>query len=301
MVRKLVTVALAWHLVAATGSAQIVWVGGGPPLAVQGIHISKGRISVNVMVPVWGPFVGGVVRWTASEWDLRETYVPGRNARPKSPAIDLSGVDLDAGPPPWAKLYERERVLLPAVKDLGRRIEPSKQVPPPRLAAKPVVETPELEAKLEPVSEAKRLAALGIAAFRSREYGLAARRFQQAMDADPAVERGHFLWAQALVALGQFSDAVHAIGLGLARDRDWPNQPYRPRHELYADHPGDWQAHVQALEDAQARQPKNAGLLFLLAYQYWFDDRRPDAILLFHRVRPLVADPSLVDLFLNAK
>jgi hypothetical protein len=89
------------------------------------------------------------------------------------------------------------------------------------------------------------------------------------------------------------------IGLGLGLDPAWPRFPFRPRFDLYVDHPEDWQQHLALLENAQARQPHDVGYRFLLAHQRWFDDQRDDAVKLFRQTRPLVADPALVDLFLK--
>jgi hypothetical protein len=69
---------------------------------------------------------------------------------------------------------------------------------------------------------------------------------------------------------------------------------------LYLNQPDDWTRHLDQLEMTQQKQPQNAGYLFLLAYARWFDDDRVAALRLFREVRPLVADPALVDLFLKA-
>jgi tetratricopeptide (TPR) repeat protein len=142
------------------------------------------------------------------------------------------------------------------------------------------------------------LTALGVTAFNDKEYGLAAQRFQQALDADAAAARPHFLLGQAYIALGKFREAVQIIGVGLGKDPTWPRSDFRPGVDLYLN-PADWERHVVLLEQVQAAQPHQAGYLFLLAYARWFDDDRAAAIRLFREVRPLVADPRLVDLFLK--
>src|SRR5262245_41273607 len=118
------------------------------------------------------------------------------------PALDLSGVDLDVEPPPWAKDQELPRRGVPAVvqprpAEVAKRIEPPKQQvpPPPPKPPEPVQPQP------NPADEGARLAALGMAAFQEAAYGLAAHRFQQALNADPTTARPHFLLGQAYLAL----------------------------------------------------------------------------------------------------
>jgi hypothetical protein len=216
-----------------------------------------------------------------------------------APAVDLSGVDLDVVPPPWVKDQELPRRGVPAVQpkpaEVAKRIDPPKPEP---AAGKPKPPEPP-EPKLTAAEEAKRLAGMGELAFQNKEYGLAAHRFQQALEVDRDAARPHFLLGQAYLALGRFREAVQTIGLGLAKDPTWPSSHFRPRLSLYVDSPADWARHLGQLEATQQKQPHNAGYLFLLAYVRWFDDDRVTAIALFREVRPLVADPALVDLFLK--
>jgi hypothetical protein len=221
----------------------------------------------------------------------------GKSVRLPAPEVDLSGVDLDRGPPPWAKIVEPpKRELIPAPKpdEKVKPVEPLKDLPP-KLPAPDFAEP-----KANPIEEGLRLTTLGVAAFRGREYGLAARKFSQAIDVDPTASRAYFFLSESYFALGKYSDAVQMAGVGLGLDPAWPKSPFHPRFDLYGEHPEDWTQHLQRLEDARARQPNNAGYVFLLAQQRWFDEQREDAVRLFRRVRPLVADPALVDLFLKA-
>lgn len=234
------------------------------------------QISIQVVAPVLAP----PPRW------------------PFAP-VDLEGVDLDVVRPPWAPEQPRRGVpaVAPPAPEMAKRVEPKKEAPleKPAPIQPPMPQPP----PAKPDEESKRLIALGIAAFRDQEYGLAAQRFHQASEADPAAARPHFLLGQAYLALGKFREAVQTIGLGLGKDPAWPHGDFRPRFELYPLHPEDWPRHVSLLEDARDRQPQHAAYLFLLAYTYWFDDDRVRARRLFEELRPLVADPALVDLFLK--
>jgi hypothetical protein len=276
-----------------------------PGSYVGGFFVPRGRVIGTTSLG--GGYLAGSTVVPAvpfgAPYGLAETQIGvqviGRG-RSRSPAseVDLSGVDLDLGPPPWAKNVEpHKRELIPAKpapEEPVKRAEPLKDLPPK-------LPDPDFaKAKANPIEESLRLTTLGVAAFRGREYGLAARKFNQAIEADPTASRAYFFLSQAYFALGKYSDAVQMAGVGLGLDPAWPRSLFRPRFDLYGEHPDDWQQHLQRLEDARARQPNNAGYAFLLAQQRWFEDRREDAVRLFRQVRPLVADPALVDLFLKA-
>ena len=304
--RRLSFVLVMLALLAATGVSQAqLRVFPGTPFGP-----SRGRLVIT------GSFGNGYfaapILIPASEWGYPYVIVeprvsvrvitPAAAPRVLAPALDLSGIDLDVAPPPWAGEFERpkhepRRAPKPRPEEAAKRIEP---VPVKEAPARPKP-VDLLEPKADPIEEGQRLSMLGLAAFRSREYGLAARKFNQALDLDPAASRAHFFLGQAYFALGKYRDAVQAIGLGLGLDPAWPKNPFRPRFDLYLDHPEDWQRHLVLLEDTQARQPKDVGYMFLLAHQRWFDDQRDDAGKLFGQVRTLVADPTLVDLFLKTK
>jgi hypothetical protein len=289
-----------------------------PPVARRDtfVHPRRGRVVVSGFFGdgFFGPpVVYAPPGFTYSVIEPRfsvQVYAPPPFVPPRflGPPLDLSGVDLDVEAPRWARDAELPRRGVPAVVEPPRqpdrvaKIEPPKKenippAPPPVVApAKPKLLQPAPEAKL--VLGSLQLSALGVAAFKDEDYGLAAQRFQQALDADAAAARPHFLLGQAYLALGKFREAVQIIGVGLAKDPTWPRSDFRPRVELYMNE-ADWNRHLALLEQVQAGQPQNAGYLFLLAYVRWFDDDRATATRLFREVRPLVGDPGLVDLFLK--
>lgn len=299
-----------WRLLAMTALLAITGESHGQPRSLPGASpispgrfVPRGRIVVTGSVGggfVVGPgvrpvgFIGpcGIVERGASIHVIPPVVTPRLLPAP----LDLSGIDLDVEAPPWAKEFDRPKHDFPPRK---RPDEVVKRIEPPNKEAKPMA--PDLaEPKADPIAEGQRLTTLGVVAFRGQEYGLAARKFKQALEVDPTGSRAYFFLSQAHFALGDYRDAVQMIGLGLGLDRDWPQRPFRPRFDLYADQPQDWQRHLQLLEGAQARQPNNAGYVFLLAHQRWFDDQRDEALRLFRQVQPLVGDPALVDLFLKA-
>ena len=70
---------------------------------------------------------------------------------------------------------------------------------------------------------------------------------------------------------------------------------------LYGDNVTDLPEHLQALEDALGRQPDDPALLFLFAYELWFDGRRDEARQLFERTAVFDPKNSFSERFLLAR
>jgi hypothetical protein len=307
---------------AATAEAQVFF---GPPPVVGipvhppggiGFHYHGHRVRVAGFLASgpgygFGPFYSpyAVIQNRVVVQPIAPTVIVApRSFVPPAPAYDLSGIDLDVEPP--SRLFGDNPP--PGVRD---RPEVARVVPPPpaprppaekrpvaKAPAKPPVEQPVddlAKPRGVPAEEAERLVQLGRRAFRAQGYGVAARRFQQALDTDPAHHRAAFLLGQAHFALGQFRLAARAIEEGLLRNPKWPAARFEPRQDFYADHPDAWREHLDRLKDAVELQPQNADFRFLLAYQFWFDGRRAEAERQFRAARPLTADPRFIDLFLK--
>jgi tetratricopeptide (TPR) repeat protein len=150
-----------------------------------------------------------------------------------------------------------------------------------------------------PEAEYDRLLAQGREAFVAFEYGRAAMRFRRAALLRPREALPHFLLAQTLLALGKYHEARDAIHAGLALRPDWPNARFQPL-ELYGPHVADYPDHLATLEATLLRHPNDPVLLFLYAYQLWFDGRKDEAGPLFRRALPGAADPAVIDRFLRA-
>ncbi len=199
---------------------------------------------------------------------------------------------LEASPPPrspldkgWVEdMPDRVRPLPPPPREprpAEKLPEPSKPDPlfncPPD-AARPV---PQVET---PVAASARLIASGRQAFGAGEYGTARERFRLALDWTPNDPLGHFLLAQALIAMGKYPEAVAAIHQGLVLNPDWPKSAYRPI-ALYVDKEEEYSAHARRLASALDRHPDEPVLLFLSGYQMWFDGRKDEARALFRRAQ----------------
>jgi hypothetical protein len=256
-----------------------------------------GRITVRVMAP---------------------TVVPALPALFPAQAVDLRGVDLDVVGPevlhpggrpnlaripvPPEKMEIAKKAAAPAppqanVEPPKKEIPaPPKPVPPPAgKAAAPGLPQP----KAEPLKESRRLTDLGVSAFHLQQYGLAAQRFRQAIEIEPAQSIPYFLLAQAYMALGKYKEAVSAIENGMRRQQDWPLSAFEPRVDLYKGIEDDWFAHKKQLADVQALHPDRPVYLFLQAYQWWFDGQRDQAALMFERARLLAPANAFIEAFLK--
>jgi hypothetical protein len=150
-----------------------------------------------------------------------------------------------------------------------------------------------------PKDEHARLVRLGKEALAAQQYGRAAERFRRALIADDQAT-AHFLLAQAEFALGKYFEAVDALYAGLKLDPNWPSSAFHPQ-TLYAPAGDDFTEQLQRLQNALSRHPDDPVLLFLYAYQLWFDGRRNEALPLFQRAAAVSPDKAAMERFLQAK
>lgn len=183
----------------------------------------------------------------------------------------------------------------------GLQEPPARPVPPPVPPPPPEINPPRPSAPdADPKKEYSRQVSLGKEAFNDEEYGRAASRFQQAIKLQPKQPLAHFLLAQAQLALGKYQEAVASIHDGLRLQPAWPSARFRPR-ELYGEDAQPYNEHLRTLQGALRRNPDDGVLLFLMAYQLWFDGREDSARPLFRKAAKLVRNPRFIDLFLNAQ
>jgi hypothetical protein len=217
----------------------------------------------------------------------------GPRGRPEPDDEDMSPIDLDTTdpvtmrprkPPP----EEGEPVEAPR---RPREVERPRLPPPPELPGPPPPRERPGDNVTDPVERGKR-------AFANREYGLAAQCFRQAALADPAAAMPQFLLAQAQFALGKYRDAFHAIRAGMDRKRDWPTTRFPPR-ALYEGNDVEFLGHLKRLEDLIEKHANDPVLLFVLAYELWFDGQREKARGILQKVNKILPDPSYADRFLR--
>ena len=286
------------------------------PRSVSRLSIRLGLLNVYGLGPArplyWAP--SGAVRIYAfapapppiiviapSRFDAPPPRMP-----PADPVVpSVSGAEVVPLPMP-----EKPRILPPPEKERPappvppRKEEPKE--PPKKEAPKPVPPRPP-EGELprppapadDPREEQARLVERGKEAFKDLEYGRAAQRFRQAVRLAPDEALPHFLLAQALLAGGKYHEAYDAILKGLRRRPDWPAAKFRPL-ELYGEAVGEYPEQLTALEATLGRHPGDPVLLFLYAYQLWFDGRKDEAAPVFRRALARGADRDAVDRFLRA-
>ncbi len=288
--RRHLTVAGFWGSVYPVSSFGLVPVGYGPYCGYP-YGVSYQQMTVNVITPP--PIV----------------VVPPALPRLVPYAYDVAGVDLDLQPPPKPPpppQAAKKDPQMPGVDVSVPRqpVRPGAKPPagkPPAVPPGPAAKPPGLPPpKDNPAEEHDRLVELGLTAFRAGEYGVAALRFRQATQTEPARAGAYFLLAQSLFALGKYREAVPDIEAGLQRQPEWPKAPFQPRLDLYKGREEEFGNHLQLLEQTVAKNLHNPSLLFLYAYQLWFDNRRLEAVGFFRRAREWAATPLFIDAFLRA-
>jgi tetratricopeptide (TPR) repeat protein len=237
------------------------------------------------------------------------TAQPGADAAPARPQGELVEPPAEKAPPGDGGGFRPVRPpvppppKVPEVPPLNAppKAKPKEPAPPEKPNEKPAAQPPRPpRPEADPRAESARQGVLGKAAFAAGEYGRAAQRFRQAIQVNPNDGLPYFLLAQAEVALGKYDQAVAAIQAGMRLERDWPAADFRPVR-LYDANVTDWPEHLQALEDALARHPDDAVLLFLSAYELWFDGRRDEARILFQQAAAVAPDRSFSERFLLAR
>jgi hypothetical protein len=215
-------------------------------------------------------------------------------------AVDRIAADDDLVPVDRLREELGPRPLVAAVRPVDQgalppaeRLRPNPEV---RLAPPPVPMPPP-PVKPDPREQALQGIRRGDEDFAAGNYGAALKQYEKIAN-DTQEPLAFFHMAQAQMALGNHTDAVASIQRGLRLQPDWPLAAFLPR-ALYRGHPETYQRHLTLLGDAVTRNPKDEALLFLLAYQLWFDGRKDEAQLLFQRAAGLAADPAAAKRFLQ--
>lgn len=141
---------------------------------------------------------------------------------------------------------------------------------------------------------------LGNHSFSEGKYANALRHFETASAAVPLEALPLFHMAEAYIATAQYPKAAMCVQKGLRWMPRWVTADFSPEL-LYADRVEDRKKHMKALEDFAKKNPHDDSILFLLAYQYWFNNQKEEAVKTFKRASTLAMDTTLIDLFLKAK
>jgi hypothetical protein len=241
--------------------------------------------------PVIGPYFAAPYGVTVNR--INVIYQPpptvivaeSRRDRPRSLADETAGVDLDETDPVTLKPRKADEDDRPLPRRPAR--------PPVKKIRKPQPPPPPADDEDIDLLEA------GRKAFTDRVYGLAAQRFRQAALDDPRDHLARFYLAQAQFALGKYRDAVKSIEAGMDLKKGWPAARFHAR-ELYGKNDIDFLGHLKRLEDVLDKHPADPVLLFLRAYELWFDGKRAKARPLFRQAKKRAADPAYINQFLNS-
>ncbi|GIW80843.1 MAG: hypothetical protein KatS3mg105_2650 [Gemmatales bacterium] len=188
------------------------------------------------------------------------------------------------------------RPLRPEERERAKdEIPPGPQNPMPRKAEPEIP----LEPADNPRDEHARLIALGKQAFRQRQYGLAERRFERATQVLPRQAMGWFLLAEARFARSQYREALAAIETGMKLRAEWPLVAFQPR-QYYGDNANDFEQYLRKLRGLIESRPNDPVLLFLYAYELWFDGRKQEARRFFQQAEKLADEKTYIQRFLRA-
>lgn len=128
----------------------------------------------------------------------------------------------------------------------------------------------------ESLDLAWRFIGFGDAHFENQKYADANQRYRKATDVAPQLADGFFRQGYALLALGRYDAAAKAFKRGLGLDAGWPKSNFR-NDDLYGPNQAAKTAHLDALADAAAKQPKDGDLLFLVGLFLHFDGQQARA------------------------
>jgi Flp pilus assembly protein TadD len=128
-----------------------------------------------------------------------------------------------------------------------------------------------------------RLMESGILLFRSGKYAEASRTFLQVINANPDDAYAYFSYAHSAFAESNYAAAAEALSRGLQLKPDWVCRDMDRRD--YYENPKDFDRQLAALEAYVKAHPRDDAAQFVLAYNYYFSDRRADARRIFERLR----------------
>ena len=156
--------------------------------------------------------------------------------------------------------------------------EPAADDAPPKRTPKST--SPEQKAR------AGKFLGFGDASFAEQKYLAAIERYKSASRiapdlADPYLRQGH-----ALVALGQYENAVKVFRRGLRIRPEWSGSPFR-LNQLYGPDRIAKVSHIETLAKAVEANPLDSNLLMALGMQLFFDGQAERASVFFARVAQL--------------
>ncbi len=175
--------------------------------------------------------------------------------------------------------------------------QPAVQPPAPAavnapLRGTPKVTSPELKAR------AGKFIGFGDANFVEQKYLAAIERYKSASRIAPDLAEPYLRQGHALVALGQYENAVKAFRRGLRIRGQWNGSPFR-LDQLYGPDRIAKVSHLETLAKAVEANPLDANLLIAMGMQLFFDGQSERAGVFFARAAQLGGnDDGLLNDFL---
>jgi hypothetical protein len=191
--------------------------------------------------------------------------------------------------PAFAPIYPASVAWLPNLEPMAAPFQQAVRQPiqPPAPAADdahpkgtPKSTNPELKAR------AGKFIGFGDANFAEQKYLAAIERYKSASRIAPDLAEPYLRQGHALVALGQYENAVKAFRRGLRISAEWSGSPIR-LDQLYGPDRIAKVSHIEALAKAVEGNPLDANLLMALGMQLFFDGQSQRAGVFFARVAQL--------------
>ncbi len=187
--------------------------------------------------------------------------------------------------PAFAPVYPAAVGWIPNMEPFAAPLRQPAQPPAPTVEDAPLKGTPKSTSP-EQKARAGKFLGFGDASFAEQKYLAAIERYKSASRiapdlADPYLRQGH-----ALVALGQYENAVKAFRRGLRIRPEWSGSPFR-LDQLYGPDRIAKVSHIETLAKAVEANPLDSNLLMALGMQLFFDGQAERASVFFARVAQL--------------
>lgn len=287
---------------ASVSHAQIV--GGFGQRHAVGFHVRTGPYNSFTYVAGaygfgFGPIYGPVPAWYYGWPGVPLTPYPVV-VQPPTPVVIQNIIQApgNAGGPARNGFIPPEADVLPPA---ALKAAPAPKAAKPAGNARPAAPDVRREVPKPPAAggqaDADRLTEAGRRAFTDGQHGRAVELFRRAAELTPKEPAAHYLVSQALFALAKYREAASAIAAGMAVRPDWPGARFHSR-DLYWKKPELYDEHLAGLRQAVAALPDDAGLVFLLGHQLWFDDKPDEARPLFRKATDLAKGKTPAEAFL---
>lgn len=149
------------------------------------------------------------------------------------------------------------------------------------------------------VARAEKYMESGDANFRAQKFSAAYERYKKAASAAPDVADAHFRQGFSLLAMGKYESANKAFLRGLDVKPDWARSEFR-LDQLYGGNRLAKANQLEKLAAAAGDDPRNAGLMFLLGIDLFFDGQGERARKFFIRASDMGENKAHLEGFLDA-